>query len=145
MKMIILFLLAAMLTTPQTYASEIKIGIKKNVMNFDNEIFTSVAGEFETNRYVIRPIEERGVYIEVYDGNKNIWESNSSLWNEQVLIENMKKIKFRDKPDEMFRVYFELLDLKTSNKYVSTKIPIFSNKEEINFLNALNQNLKNSD
>lgn len=137
--------MAAILITPQTYASEIKIGIKKNVMSFDNEVFTNIEGDFETNRYVVRPIEKSGAYIGVYDENKNIWKSNASLWNEQVFVENMEKLKFHDKSDDMFEVYFELLDLKTSNKYVSAKIPIFSNKEEINFLNALNQNLKNSD
>lgn len=145
MKATIICLFWSILFMSHTYASEIKIAVKHSGINYNNEISTAVTGSFEKDRYIVRPNESTGRYLEVYDWNHEVWRSNFDLWNKQILVEDMQKIKFSVTPNDISNVYFEILDLKTSDKYKSATITIFSNREEINFLNTLNQNLKKSD
>ncbi len=142
MKNIICFVFTLFLLSDVGHASEVRIKLKDNTLNSTNEVFMSISGDFEHNRYLIRPVTTDGNHISAYDSVNRLWGHNNDLWTNQTLVENIQLLKFTNVANDEIQLQFELLDLETSTKYNTTKLTIYSNREKLNYLNALNQNLQ---
>ncbi len=142
MKTVISFFITLFLFSGVSHASEVRIKLKDHSLDNANEVYVSISGDFEHNRYLVRPKTNNDNLTSTYDSAAKLWKHNNELWNNQTLVENLQQLKFINVADDGIQLQFELLDIETSTKYTTTKITIYSNREKLNFLNALNQNLQ---